>query len=73
MTDSYFFPILLPEKLACILCDCGLIRTICLNHLLVHQAEEGARIAGASRIVGVARNPKRFEEAKEFGVTDFVN
>ncbi|KNA21417.1 hypothetical protein SOVF_043520 [Spinacia oleracea] len=36
-------------------------------------AAEGARIAGASRIIGVARNPDRFEEAKKFGVTDFVN
>ncbi|KAK1290552.1 alcohol dehydrogenase [Acorus calamus] len=34
---------------------------------------EGARIAGASRIIGVDRNPHRFEYAKKFGVTDFVN
>ena len=26
------------------------------------KAAEGARIAGASRIIGVARNPDRFEE-----------
>ncbi|KAL9436235.1 hypothetical protein AB3S75_022315 [Citrus x aurantiifolia] len=36
-------------------------------------AAEGARIAGASRIIGVDRSSKRFEEAKKFGVTDFVN
>ncbi|KAG8641906.1 hypothetical protein MANES_12G043100v8 [Manihot esculenta] len=36
-------------------------------------AAEGARIAGASRIIGVDLNPSRFEEAKKFGVTDFVN
>ncbi|XP_058095106.1 alcohol dehydrogenase 1-like isoform X2 [Magnolia sinica] len=36
-------------------------------------AAEGARIAGASRIMGVDLNPKRFEEAKKFGVTEFVN
>ncbi|KAL8170167.1 hypothetical protein V2J09_021971 [Rumex salicifolius] len=36
-------------------------------------AAEGARIAGASRIIGIARNPSRFEEAKKFGVTEFVN
>ncbi|KAJ4728396.1 alcohol dehydrogenase [Melia azedarach] len=36
-------------------------------------AAEGARIAGASRIIGVDRKPERFEEAKKFGVTDFVN
>ncbi|XP_057964737.1 alcohol dehydrogenase 1-like isoform X2 [Malania oleifera] len=35
-------------------------------------AAEGARIAGASRIIGVG-NPKRFEQAKKFGVTDFIN
>ncbi|CAI0393923.1 unnamed protein product [Linum tenue] len=36
-------------------------------------AAEGARIAGASRIIGIDLNPKRFEEAKKFGVTEFVN
>ncbi|OAY75829.1 alcohol dehydrogenase 1-like isoform X2 [Ananas comosus] len=36
-------------------------------------AAEGARIAGASRIIGVDLNPNRFSEAKKFGVTDFVN
>ncbi|KAK1261253.1 alcohol dehydrogenase [Acorus gramineus] len=34
---------------------------------------EGARIAGASRIIGVDLNPNRFKDAKKFGVTDFVN
>ncbi|XP_075650769.1 alcohol dehydrogenase-like isoform X2 [Castanea sativa] len=36
-------------------------------------AAEGARIAGASRIIGIDLNPKRYEEAKKFGVTEFVN
>ncbi|XP_016695040.1 alcohol dehydrogenase 1 isoform X2 [Gossypium hirsutum] len=36
-------------------------------------AAEGARIAGASRIIGVDLNPNRFEEAKKFGCTEFVN
>ncbi|CAA3031834.1 alcohol dehydrogenase [Olea europaea subsp. europaea] len=36
-------------------------------------AAEGARIAGASRIIGIDRNPSRFDEAKKFGVTEFVN
>ncbi|KAE8646201.1 hypothetical protein Csa_016806 [Cucumis sativus] len=36
-------------------------------------AAEGARIAGASRIIGVDLNPGRFEEAKKFGVNEFVN
>ncbi|KAF9678990.1 hypothetical protein SADUNF_Sadunf07G0093600 [Salix dunnii] len=36
-------------------------------------AAEGARIAGASRIIGVDLNSNRFEEAKKFGVTEFVN
>ncbi|XWS23609.1 hypothetical protein CRYUN_Cryun28dG0029500 [Craigia yunnanensis] len=36
-------------------------------------AAEGARIAGASRIIGVDINSNRFEEAKKFGVTEFVN
>ncbi|KAG6775276.1 hypothetical protein POTOM_018720 [Populus tomentosa] len=36
-------------------------------------AAEGARISGASRIIGVDLNSKRFEEAKKFGVTEFVN
>ncbi|KAL8114379.1 hypothetical protein AgCh_021299 [Apium graveolens] len=36
-------------------------------------AAEGAKIAGASRIIGVDLNPNRFESAKKFGVTEFVN
>ncbi|KAJ0964893.1 hypothetical protein J5N97_026031 [Dioscorea zingiberensis] len=36
-------------------------------------AAEGARIAGASRIIGIDVNPRRFIEAKKFGVTEFVN
>ncbi|KAK6938318.1 Alcohol dehydrogenase, N-terminal [Dillenia turbinata] len=36
-------------------------------------AAEGARIAGASRIIGVDLHNSRFEEAKKFGVTEFVN
>ncbi|TVU25884.1 hypothetical protein EJB05_28401 [Eragrostis curvula] len=34
---------------------------------------EGARIAGASRIIGVDLNANRFEEARKFGCTEFVN
>ncbi|XP_059630566.1 alcohol dehydrogenase 1-like isoform X2 [Cornus florida] len=36
-------------------------------------AAEGARIAGASRIIGVDLNSNRFDQAKNFGVTEFVN
>jgi alcohol dehydrogenase class-P len=36
-------------------------------------AMEGARLAGASRIIGVDLNPAKFEQAKKFGCTDFVN
>ncbi|KAJ6685277.1 ALCOHOL DEHYDROGENASE 1 [Salix purpurea] len=36
-------------------------------------AAEGARLSGASRIIGVDLNPIRFNEAKRFGVTEFVN
>ncbi|KAG2557267.1 hypothetical protein PVAP13_8NG246300 [Panicum virgatum] len=36
-------------------------------------AAEGAKIAGASRIIGVDLNPSRFEEARKFGCTEFVN
>ncbi|KAL8114839.1 hypothetical protein AgCh_021619 [Apium graveolens] len=36
-------------------------------------AAEGARIDRASRIIGVDLNPNRFESAKKFGVTEFVN
>ncbi|XP_010272993.1 PREDICTED: alcohol dehydrogenase-like 7 [Nelumbo nucifera] len=34
---------------------------------------EGARIRGASKIIGVDLNPQKFEIGKKFGVTDFVN
>ncbi|KAB1220908.1 Alcohol dehydrogenase class-P [Morella rubra] len=36
-------------------------------------AAEGARISGASRIIGVDMNASRFEQAKKFGCTEFVN
>ncbi|XP_047325352.1 alcohol dehydrogenase-like 7 [Impatiens glandulifera] len=34
---------------------------------------EGARLCGASRIIGVDMNGEKFEIGKTFGVTDFVN
>ncbi|OIS96063.1 PREDICTED: alcohol dehydrogenase-like 7 [Nicotiana attenuata] len=34
---------------------------------------EGARICGATRIIGVDINSDKFEIGKQFGVTDFVN
>ncbi|CAL5348528.1 unnamed protein product [Camellia sinensis] len=36
-------------------------------------AAEGARVSGASRIIGVDLNSNRSEQAKKFGVTEFVN
>ncbi|XP_031120917.1 alcohol dehydrogenase 1-like isoform X2 [Ipomoea triloba] len=36
-------------------------------------AAEGARLSGASRIIGVDLNANRFEDAKKFGVNEFVN
>ncbi|GBG61419.1 hypothetical protein CBR_g20450 [Chara braunii] len=33
----------------------------------------GAQMAGASRIIGVDIDPKKFERAKDFGATEFVN
>ncbi|KAM3299700.1 hypothetical protein ACQJBY_040946 [Aegilops geniculata] len=44
--------------------------TVCFSH---EQAMEGARMAGASRIIGVDLNPAKYEQAKKFGCTDFVN
>ncbi|KAF5176216.1 Alcohol dehydrogenase-like [Thalictrum thalictroides] len=34
---------------------------------------EGARLCGATRIIGVDLNPNKFELGKKFGVTDFIN
>lgn len=34
---------------------------------------EGARLCGATRIIGVDINPDKFEIAKSFGVTEFIN
>lgn len=34
---------------------------------------EGARIAGAQRIIGIDVNPNKFELGKQFGVTEFIN
>ncbi|KAH7671040.1 Alcohol dehydrogenase protein [Dioscorea alata] len=36
-------------------------------------AAEGARISGAMRIIGVDVNPRKFDQAKNFDVTEFVN
>ncbi|KAG8633263.1 hypothetical protein MANES_18G086900v8 [Manihot esculenta] len=35
-------------------------------------AVEGARISGASRIIGIDVNPNKFEQGRKFGVTEFV-
>ncbi|XP_043709882.1 alcohol dehydrogenase-like 7 [Telopea speciosissima] len=34
---------------------------------------EGARLRGATKIIGVDLNPDKFEIGKKFGVTDFIN
>ncbi|KDP41414.1 hypothetical protein JCGZ_15821 [Jatropha curcas] len=34
---------------------------------------EGARLRGASKIIGVDLNPEKFEIGKKFGLTEFVN
>lgn len=33
----------------------------------------GCKVAGATRIIGVDINPAKFDKAKEFGATEFVN
>ena len=33
----------------------------------------GCQVAGATRIIGVDIDPKKFDKAKEFGATEFVN
>ncbi|WRX30437.1 Alcohol dehydrogenase-like [Theobroma cacao] len=45
---------------------------LCPNHALLIVAE-GARLRGASKIIGVDLNPEKFEIGKTFGVTDFIN
>ncbi|KAL2459007.1 Alcohol dehydrogenase-like 2 [Forsythia ovata] len=34
---------------------------------------EGARLQGASKIIGIDLNPAKFEIGKKFGITDFIN
>ncbi|KAH7679698.1 Alcohol dehydrogenase protein [Dioscorea alata] len=34
---------------------------------------EGARLRGATKIIGVDLNPAKFETGKKFGLTDFIN
>jgi S-(hydroxymethyl)glutathione dehydrogenase/alcohol dehydrogenase len=45
------------------------------HHVLLQlcQVAEGAKAAGASRIIGVDIDPTKFDQAKEFGVTEFIN
>lgn len=33
----------------------------------------GCKVAGATRIIGVDINPGKFDKAKEFGATEFIN
>lgn len=33
----------------------------------------GCKVAGATKIIGVDINPAKFEKAKEFGASEFVN
>ncbi|RZC52132.1 hypothetical protein C5167_020555 [Papaver somniferum] len=40
---------------------------------LKHLVAEGAKAAGASRIIGIDIDCKKFDTAKNFGVTEFVN
>ncbi|GMH18916.1 hypothetical protein Nepgr_020757 [Nepenthes gracilis] len=37
------------------------------------EVAEGARLCGATRIIGVDLNPEKFEIGKKFGLTDFIN
>nr|CAD1844355.1 unnamed protein product [Ananas comosus var. bracteatus] len=34
---------------------------------------QGAKIRGASKIIGVDTNPEKYEKGKAFGITDFIN
>lgn len=53
-----FFLYYLPYSEVCVFLTCSLS----LHCFYITKAAEGARIAGASRIIGIARNPDRFEE-----------
>lgn len=39
-----------------------MVKILIMRNYYIKQAAEGARIAGASRIIGVDLNPARFEE-----------
>ena len=45
------------------------IQNLCLNL----QVVEGARIQGASKIIGIDKNPRKKEKGQVFGMTDFIN
>jgi len=50
-----------------------LVRRVMQVMIIEIQACEGARIAGAARIIGIDFNNERYERAKQFGVTEFIN
>ncbi|KAK1392967.1 S-(Hydroxymethyl)glutathione dehydrogenase [Heracleum sosnowskyi] len=56
----------IPTNRACLL-SCGVSTAIGL------AVSEGSRLCGAKRIIGVDVNEDKYEIAKRFGVTDFVN
>ncbi|CDP01100.1 unnamed protein product [Coffea canephora] len=57
-----------------IFCSCiSILRSHLISLKLIRTVAEGARIRGASKIIGIDKNLEKFEIAKKFGVTDFVN
>jgi hypothetical protein len=46
-----------------------------INDVLIYklQAIEGARIQGASKIIGIDKNERKRIKGKAFGMTDFIN
>ncbi|MCH95287.1 alcohol dehydrogenase-like 7, partial [Trifolium medium] len=43
------------------------------HYFIDFMVAEGARLCGATKIIGVDVNPEKFEVGKKFGVTDFVH
>ncbi|XP_047942011.1 alcohol dehydrogenase-like 6 isoform X2 [Salvia hispanica] len=62
-----------PLDKICLL-SCGVAAVTSISRCSTpEQVAQGAKLRGASRIIGIDTNPEKSERAKAFGVTDFLN
>ncbi|MFS8027676.1 putative oxidoreductase [Helianthus anomalus] len=66
-------PLLLVNTLLCMIDPKAHLEKVCLLGCGVPTGSKGAKAAGATRIIGIDIDNRKFDRAKDFGVTEFVN